>query len=83
MRFSTRSQVAQIPREIYEQEREIEWMFHNLVRFGRAHDIRNNEFVIWILVTVLGFLVLVRYISCGSRPTLIEMMSVAPSTKPK
>jgi len=56
MRFSTRSQVAQIPREIYEQEREIEWMFHNLVRFGRAHDIRNNGFVIWILVTVLGFL---------------------------
>ena len=56
MRFSTRSQVARMPREIYEQEGEIEWMFHNLVRFGRINYIRNNEFAIWILVTVLGFL---------------------------
>jgi hypothetical protein len=56
MRSSTRSQVARIPREIYEQEGEIESMFHNLVRFGRIDYIRNNEFVIWILATVLGFL---------------------------
>jgi len=56
MRFSTRSHVARIPREIYEQEEEIEWMFHNLARFGRTDEIRKDEFVIWILVTVLGFL---------------------------
>jgi len=56
MRFSMRSQVVRIPHEICEQEREIEGMYHNLIRFGRVDNVRSGEFVIWILVTVLGFL---------------------------
>ena len=65
MSSSGRSSAIEMPREIYEQEGEIESMFQNRVRFHdsaglhasqqRPDNARKQEIAAWIAIAVLGF----------------------------
>jgi hypothetical protein len=68
---SRRLPVTEIPRDICDQEPEIESMFRSLIRFGDSASLRHaqgwsndalkQEVTAWILIVVLGFLCLVGF----------------------
>jgi hypothetical protein len=71
MSSSRRSPVTEIPRDIREQEGEIESMFRNLVRSGDCaglhrsedwpDDTRKQEVTAWILMAVLAFISIIGF----------------------
>jgi hypothetical protein len=71
MSSSRRSPVTEIPRDIREQEGEIESMFRNLARSGDCaglhrsedwpDDTRKQEVTAWILMAVLAFISIIGF----------------------
>jgi hypothetical protein len=66
MSSSGRVRITEIPRDICEQELEIDLMFRHLVRFGNSASLRSlqgcsdlaleQEVTVWILIGVLAFI---------------------------